>query len=850
MQNIDTKIGLTENKAQKILEIDGFNELPSQKKQNVFLMLFKVLSEPMLLLLIGSGMIYLFMGEMKDALMLLFFVFVVISITFYQERKTEKTLDALRDLSSPKVLIIREGKQKKINSREIVRGDIFIIREGDRIPADAIVLSSENLYVDESLLTGESMPVRKINWDGKIENQRPGGDDLPFVYSGSMVVSGHGLAKVNHIGLSTEIGKIGKSLDKIKDEDTLLRKETSKIVRSVAIISLILCILVIFIYTAIKGDLIGGFLSGLTLSMAMLPEEFPVVLLIFLTLGAWRISKSNVLTRRPAAIETLGAATVLCTDKTGTLTLNKMELNWLYSQGSFYEVNDSIRINLPDKFKLLLEYSILASQKDPYDPIERELEKMGNLYLKNNKITKESLELIKEYHLSKELLTLSHVWKNQNQEFVIASKGAPEAILDLCHINTKERKDIIEKVKEMSEKGLRVLGVAKAIYKNNELPINQHDFDFNFVGLIGFIDPIRQTVPLAVKEAYEAGVRVIMITGDYPGTAQFIAKKIGIRNPENYLTGEDLNKINHLELREKIKTINIFARVLPEQKLLIVNALKANNEIVAMTGDGVNDAPALKSAHIGIAMGERGTDVAREASSLVLLNDDFSSIVTAVRLGRRIYDNLKRAMGYILAVHVPIAGMSILPLVFGLPPVLLPAHIAFLELIIDPACSTVFESEKETKGIMKRPPRNLRQSMFNFKTVSISMLQGLGVLIATFVLYVYIIKSGKSEEEARSFAFVSLVLANLMLIVINLSWSKNIHKIILSANKILFMVIAGAIVSLFIALYVPFFASLFHLAPLNFKDFILISFVVIISLAWFEILKIINNHKPIVDKLQ
>ena len=341
-------------------------------------------------------------------------------------------------------------------------------------------------------------------------------------------------------------------------------------------------------------------------------------------------------------------------------------------------------------------------------------------------------------------------------------------------------------------------------------------------------------------------MRVIMVTGDYPGTAQFIAKKIGIKNPDRYITGEDLEKMNHLQLREKIKTINIFARVVPEQKLIIVNALKANGEIVAMTGDGVNDAPALKSAHIGIAMGERGTDVAREAASLVLLNDDFSSIVAAVRLGRRIYDNIKRAMGYILAVHVPIAGMSILPLIFGYPIVLLPAHIAFLELIIDPACSTVFESEKEDSGIMKRPPRNLNQTIFNRKTTIINLLQGLGILTTTFILYIFVIRSGKGELEARSFAFASLVLANLLLIIVNLSWSKNIHEILLSANKTLFIVIAGAIFFLLAVLYIPFLSNLFHLTPLHIFDFLLISVVAIISLFWFELLKLFRNSRALI----
>jgi len=841
--NIDHISGLSENEALKILKTDGYNELPTQKKQSSLSILLRVLSEPMLLLLIGGGVIYLLMGEPKDALMLLSFVFVVIGITFYQERKTEKTLEALRNLSSPKALVIREGKQIKIPGREVVKNDIIIIREGDRIPADAYVLSCKNLSVDESLLTGESMPVRKSEWDEKQKQQRPGGDDLPFIYSGSMVVSGRGIAKVYLTGPYTEIGKIGKSLEAIKDEDTLLHKETTKIVRNVAIISIFLCGLVVLFYSLSKGNVIQGLLAGLTLSMAMLPEEFPVVLIIFLTLGAWRISKRKVLTRRAAAIETLGATTVLCTDKTGTLTLNKMELTSLYAQGSFYEVSNFASTNLPEKFHNLLEYGMLASQKDPFDPIEKELNKMGDLYLKDTQYLHNDWNLVKEYPLSKELLALSHAWQLPNKKgFIVASKGAPEAILNLCHVNANERSEILSKVKEMSEKGLRVLGGAKAVFSKSELPKNQHDFVFEFVGLFGFIDPPRPTVSNSVKEAYNASIRIIMITGDYPGTAQFIAKKIGLRNPEHYITGEELEKMDHLELREKIKSINIFARVVPEQKLLIVNALKANNEIVSMTGDGVNDAPALKSAHIGIAMGERGTDVAREASSLVLLNDDFSSIVTAIRLGRRIYDNLKRSMGYILAVHVPIAGMSLLPLLFNFPVVLLPAHIAFLELIIDPACSTVFEAEKESPGIMNKPPRNLHQPMFNTKTVIINMLQGLGVLLATFGLFIFAIKSGKGELEARSFAFASLVLANLLLIVVNLSWNKNIHQILLSGTKTLLIVFCGAISFLLAVLYIPFFSNLFHLTPLHLNDFILIGLVVIISLTWFEILKFIINR--------
>lgn len=835
--------GLSQKEAENILKKEGFNELPSQKKQSALGILLKILSEPMLLLLVVATIIYLFMGEMKDALLLVFSVFVVVAITFYQERKTEKTLEALKKLASPRALVIRDDEQKKIAGRDVVRGDTIIIYEGDRVPADSYILFCENFSVDESLLTGESVPVRKIEWDGKIEKQKPGGNNLPFIYSGTMAISGYAVAKVISVGQNTEMGKIGKTLESIKPEDTLLRKETSKIVRIMAVVGIIACGLVVVFYALFKNNIMSGLLAGLTLSMSMLPEEFPIVLLIFMTLGAWRISKKRVLTRNPAAIETLGAATVLCTDKTGTLTMNKMELSVLYSEGSFYELNNFSVTNLSQKFENILEYGFLASKEYLFDPIEKELNKKGNLYVKDLKHKYANFELLKEYPFSKKILAMSHAWQKKGaKEIIIASKGAPEAILELCHASDKKKEEVMQKVQEMSQSGMRVLGVAGSSFLGEVLPSDQSDFSFNFLGLVGFIDPVRELVSDAVEKVYSAGMRIIMITGDYPGTAQYVAKKIGINKPEQYLTGDDLDKMNHLELKEKIKNINIFARIVPEQKLLIINALKANNEIVAMTGDGVNDAPALKSSHIGIAMGERGTDVAREASALVLINDDFPSIVDAVQLGRRIYNNLKRSMGYLLAIHIPIAGMSLLPLFFGLPIVLFPAHIAFLELIVDPACSTIFESEKGDKNIMKRPPRNIRQPMFDFNTVVISALQGLGVLLASFAVFIFAVNIGKNEMEIRSFAFSSLIMGNLMLIAINLSWSKNIFRIFLSANKIFFIVFAYALLCLFMILYTPFFSDLFHMSPISIKDFIFITVIVLISLFWFEIFKLLRKN--------
>ncbi len=827
--------GLSEEQARKLLEVEGYNELPSQKRRGGLAILWAVLSEPMLFLLAATATIYLFIGDVRDAIMLIISACVIISITYYQERKTERILDALRDLSSPRALVARDGVQKRIAGRDVVVGDIVIIREGDRVPADATVLSSENLSVDESLLTGESVAVRKTNWDGARLVARPGGEGLPFVYSASMVVSGHAIARVHAIGARTEIGKIGKSLEGIKGEQTLLHKETYRIVRLAAAGSALLSVLVVVAYTIVKRDIVGGFLAGLSLSMATIPEEFPVVLLLFLTVGAWRISKNRVLTRRSVVIETLGAATVLCADKTGTLTLNSAKLAEVYTNDSFI-VLDGRTSAASKPFARLLMCGVLASQREPYDPLEKELHNVGKSL--SGYAALQDLTPIREYPLTKELLALSYAWQEGARGvYIVAAKGSPEAVLQLCKASEKERAHVLLKVKEMSERGLRVLGVAESRYAHHDLPASQHDFDFAFLGLLGFVDPVRETVPESVREAYAAGMRIIMITGDYPGTAQFVARKAGLRNPEEFLTGDDLRKLTHSELREKIKNINIFARVLPEQKLLIVSALKANGEIVAMTGDGVNDAPALKAAHIGIAMGERGTDVAREASSLVLLNDDFSSIVVAVRMGRRIYDNLKRAMGYILAVHVPIAGMSILPILFNMPAALVPAHIAFLEFIIDPACSVVFESEKEADDIMERPPRNLAQPLFSHRTVGLSLLQGMGILIVSFALYLFVMKTGRGELEARSFAFVSLVLGNLLLIVINLSWRKSIYRVLRSANRVLLGVIAGAVLCLLAVLYVPFLAGLFHLAPLRFNDLILIGLAMIASLMWFELLK-------------
>ncbi|MFZ2025073.1 MAG: cation-translocating P-type ATPase [Microgenomates group bacterium] len=829
--------GLSATEAALLVKENGYNELPSQKSKSVFSIIWSVISEPMIFLLICAGTVYFLLGEPKDAIALAISVVFLVGITFLQEKKTEKTLQALRNLASPRALVIRDGERIRISGREVVCGDIVVLHEGDRVPADAYVLSDENLLVDESILTGESQPVKKSVWNQEAISYKAGGVAVPYVFSGTLIIAGHGEAQVAKTGSQTEMGKIGKALESIRQEDTLLRKETGRIVKNLAISGIILCLFVLVLYTLRYGNLLQGFLSGLTLSMAILPEEFPVVLLIFMTLGAWRLSKRHVLTRNNAVIETLGAATVLCVDKTGTITENRMKLEVIcIGQQSFRVADQTIT---PEE-NYLIELSVLASQKNPYDPIERELIRIKQQKRILTEDRYSAWQLVKEYPLSKDIFAVTHVWQSPDgKKQLVVSKGAPEAILDLCHATKKLRSEILQLVETMSHDGLRILAVAQTLSATHNVPEKPNEFTLTYEGLLGFADPIRTTVPQAIKTAYAAGIRTIMITGDYPGTATYIARQAGLVNPDVCMMGDEIETMSHSELREKINTVNLFARVIPEQKLHIIEALKANGEIVAMTGDGVNDAPALKSAHIGISMGERGTDVAREASDIVLLNDDFSSIVSAVRLGRRIFDNLKRAMRYLLAVHIPIIVLSVLPVVFGYPLILFPAHIAFLELIIDPACSTVFEGIGEQDHIMRRPPRKLTDPLFNSRIIIVGLIQGISVSVALSALYIYLMSVGKNEIDARTITFVALVISNLLLIVGNVTWSQNTVRILLMPNKLLWWVIGGALTGIVFIIFVAPLKTVFHLGALKNADLVLLLVFVLGVAVWLEIAKLV-----------
>jgi P-type Ca2+ transporter type 2C len=843
MSDYENPTGLSEQEAEDRLRKEGPNELPSAKKRSIFDIAYEVTREPMFLLLVACGMLYLFLGDLQEALMLLAFVFVVMGITLYQERKTERALDALRDLSSPRAIVIREEKQRRIPGREVVRGDILILKEGDRVPADAVILSCTNLSVNESLLTGESVPVRKIASHIDEVAARPGGDDLPFVYSGTLITQGQGVAQVLTTGERTEIGRIGKALQTVEPEETLLKKETGRLVGRISMVGLLLCLVVVIVFGITRGNWINGFLAGITLAMAILPEEFPVVLTVFLALGAWRMSRKHVLTRRVPAIETLGSTTVLCVDKTGTLTLNSMTVKKLFVNKGFMEINDSHN-SMPENFHELVEFGILASQTDPFDPMEQAIRDLGEIQLAQTEHLHRNWTMIHEYPLSKELLSLSRVWKSsEDSQYVVAAKGAPEAIADLCHFDQPKSLELERQINAMADEGLRVIGVARARLDSIPLPEIQHDFDFEFLGLIGLADPVRPSVPDAVKECYKAGIRVIMITGDYAGTAQNIAAQIGLDSYDQFITGPELDSMTDRALQERLKTVNIFSRVVPEQKLRLVNALKENGEIVSMTGDGVNDAPALKSAHIGIAMGGRGTDVARESSALVLLDDDFSSIVQAVKMGRRIFDNIKKAIAYIFAIHVPIAGLSLIPVIFNWPLILMPVHVVFLELIIDPACSVVYEAENAEADLMNRPPRDAKESIFDRKTLAMSLLQGTSVLIIVLAVFGITLFRGQGELEARALTFTTLIVANLGLILTNRSWTRTIFGSMRSPNPAVWWVSGGAVLFLGIVLYVPFFRDLFRLAKLHPLDLVICLSAGMLSIIWFEGLKLIKCFK-------
>ncbi len=790
--------GLSQAFALRRQDEEGYNELPIARPRKFFHFVLDVTREPMVFLLVACGLIYFFLGDRQEAWMLLGFLFLIIGITVYQERKAERALEALRDLSSPRALVLRDGLRMRIPGREVVRDDIAFVSEGDRVPADGTLLSGAHVATDESLLTGESLPVDKA------PHQK--------LYAGTTLVRGQGVMQVSEIGIHTELGKIGKSIQHAAKEPTRLESQTRSLVRRLSWISTSLCILVVVVYALTRHNWLSGFLAGLSLAMAILPNELPAVLTIFLALGAWRMSRRRVLTRKIPAIENLGSASVLCVDKTGTLTLNRMTVQQIYAAESFYSLSSPSSGQIPEKFHEVLEFGILASRKDPFDPMEKAFLEAGNQFLNGTEHLHPAWNLQKEYPLSDELLSISHAWRPaRTGEYVIGAKGAPESIVDLCHLSLSDAALVSRRAAEMAENGLRVLGVAKAKLGSAALPEKQHDIAFEFVGLAGLADPIRSGVPQAIAECHSAGVRVVIITGDHPATARSIARQIGLQNPERVLTGDEFSRMSESQMLQAAKEMSVFSRMTPTLKLKLVKALKDGGEIVAMTGDGVNDAPALKTANIGIAMGKRGTDVARESAAIVLLDDDFASIVEAIRMGRRTYANLQSAFVYLLAAHLPIAGISVLPVLLELPLVLLPVHIAFLHLIIEPTCSIVFEAQPSESALMMRPPRRASESLFSRKVFGPSLIQGGGVLVALLLIFVISLHRGQGELDARTLTFTTLIISNLALIIT--STTVRFWK-----NRILLWIIGMTLVMLGCVLYIPSLRELFRFSSLHGVD--------------------------------
>ncbi|AMO73314.1 cation-translocating P-type ATPase [Sphingorhabdus sp. M41] len=826
----DMQMGLSSEQVRERYARYGPNELPHHDERSILRIVGEVLREPMLALLLAAGFAYLLLGDRIEAILLLCFATFSVAISVIQETRSERVLAALRDLSSPRALVIRDGKRLRIPGREVVVGDIIILEQGDRVAADALLLSATELEIDESLLTGESLAVHK--------------DVEAEAFSGTLVVRGTGIGEVVAIGGQTQIGQIGGHLADIKPDAPRLRRETGFIVKLAGIGGILIAASVTLIYGFSHGGWLDAVLAGIAIGMAMLPEEFPVVLVTFMAMGAWRISKANVLTRRSAAIETLGSVTILCTDKTGTLTENKMAVATMWLPEGLHLTVDRSQ-NIPGSFQPLLKASLWASEVEPSDPMDIAIHSAASALLpgKDN-ANDQHWHLERHFGIRPDLLATTNMWLDgpAHEDRLLAAKGAPEAIAQLCRLSDSEQKEMMRAVEDMAAKGIRVLGVATVRAKEVDDYADLLDYRFALAGLIGLADPLRASVPEAIGHCRDAGIRVLMITGDHAATARSIASDAGIES-DNLITGSELAGLDDDELGRRLRTTNIFARIMPEQKLRLVRALKSDGEVVAMTGDGVNDAPSLKAAHVGIAMGGRGTDVAREASSLVLLDDEFTAIVSAIRLGRRIYDNIRKAMEFIFAAHVPIAGLALLPLMFGLPMLLGPIHIALLEMVIDPACALVFEAEEEDDEIMRRSPRHPEARLFSLPMVIWSIFQGALALGALTLGIVIAVQQDMPVTELRALAFLTLIASLLALILANRSSSASLRSLFDYRNKAL-LAIFGAVIVVMMVIY------LFEPARsiLGFAKLSIFEIVAVIGYG-FILLSVLQILKPLVNRI-
>ena len=822
--------GLSQAEADRRLAAVGPNEMPRSAGRGIMRIAFETIREPMFLLLIGAAGLYLVLGDLGEGLFLMGGALATIGLVVLQEARSERALAALRDLSQPHARVIRDKVERSIAARELVPGDIVLVGEGERLPADGVLATGDVLSVDESALTGESAPVSKRPL-GRDEvpdpDTAPGAESGPHLFSGTLIVRGQAVAQVSRTGANTALGQIGVSLAAIPQEPTPLQKTAGRLVTWLGGFALIFCAIVAVTYGVLRGDWVGGALAGITVAIALIPEEFPMVLAVFLALGAWRLATHQVLVRRSAVIEALGGATVLCVDKTGTLTENQMQVARLWTEAEDVAVVASETAAGPSA--ALIRIAGLASAVHPVDPMDKAVRTLVVATGAGADLSTDEPE--RALPLRPELMAIIQVWPQAGEERLAAAKGAPEAIFRLCKLPEAEVTRLTGVVGAYADQGLRVLGVASSRV-DGAFPDDPQAAPFVFTGLVGFLDPVRKDVPAALKEAQAAGISVVMITGDHPATALAIARAAGLDTSGGVMLGSEFAALSPDDLAVRLLGVRVFARVTPEQKLLIVQGLKAAGEVVAMTGDGVNDAPALETAHIGIAMGKKGTDVAREAADLVLMDDSFASIVGGVRLGRRIFGNLRKALTYVTAIHVPIAGLALIPIVLGLPQLLFPMHVVFLELLIDPICAMVFEAEPGAASAMQRPPRHRNEALFGPVQIGLALLQGSSVLVG--VLGVYVWSLGRyPETEARGAAFLALAVGNLVLALADASSSGG--QLFAPHRKIYWIIASAAGGVLALILTVPPLAGLFKVAPPHLPLLMLVLAVASVSGGWFGV---------------
>ncbi len=824
--------GLTSAAAARRLTEEGPNMPRTSQRRTLWTIVIEVASEPMFLLLLAAGVVYLLIGDKLEAMVLTGFVLAIMGMTIFQERRTDNALAALRELSSPRALVIRDGRQKRIAGHAVVRGDLLLLEEGDRVPADGELLGAHDLAIDESMLTGESVPVARLAGDA--------------VHAGTLVVQGQGMLRVSATGSRTEMGRIGESLAEIALEASPLRKEMARLTRRIALVGSLMALALAVAYGWLRGGVADSVLAGIALAMSLLPQEFAVIMIIFFAFAARRLARFDVLTRRLGAIETLGETSVLCVDKTGTITQNRMEVvalqparhadDTVSSAGTAFgagtdaaavsdaAVSDAAVTDATDSGTLsaaqrdLLRHALLASESEPHDAMEKAIHRRA-ADTGLARAVPPGWTLAREYELSPQLPAMTHAWHDgEHPAATVAIKGAPEAVAELCAMTAADTAQVAREAERLAERGLRVLGVAHAEHDITlPWPDSPQGFHFHWLGLLALADPLRPEVPAAIAQCRRAGIRVVMITGDHPRTALAIAREAGLPSA-GAVTGAQLAQMDTTTLERAVKEIDVFARVKPEQKLALVEVLKKQGEVVAMTGDGVNDAPALKAAHIGVAMGQRGTDVAREAGALVLLRDDFDSIVQAIRMGRRTFANMRQAMVYTLAVHIPIAGLAVLPLLFGLPLLLVPVHIAFLELVIDPACSIVFEAEEGGEALMQQAPRSAAEPLLARADALRSVAYGVLTTAAAFGAYAGQLALGKDAGAAATSAFVLLVIGNALLILPNRHRQPGWRGTFTKLPLVSWWVMGGTVAALWLVTNVAPVARAFRFTPLPALD--------------------------------